>query len=265
MTKTAPTMTKTAIGYVRVSTVDQAEHGLSLAAQREKLRSWCEANGYTLAAVYADEGISGKTIQNRDGLQTALKSVTTGTALVCCSMTRLARSTKDMLTIAEQLEKRGADLVSLTEKIDTTSAAGRMVFRLMAVLSEFERDLTSERTAAVLKHKRMKREVYAPVPFGFQAVAGRLVEVDQEGAIVAEMNRLRCEGQTLQFIADTLNQRGVRPKQGGACWYPSSVAAVLRRYAADRDMRSPATLGDVYTTPFGAVNSGTCRPAGGRV
>ena len=58
-------------------------------------------------------------------------------ALVCYSISRLARSTRDMLHISEQLDKKGADLVSLTEKIDTTTAAGRMVFKMLAVLADF--------------------------------------------------------------------------------------------------------------------------------
>jgi len=75
---------------------------------------------------------------------------------VVYSLSRLSRSTKDTLQIAEKLDKAGADLVSLSEQIDTTSASGKMVFRLMAVLNEFERDQISERTSAALQHKKAK-------------------------------------------------------------------------------------------------------------
>jgi site-specific DNA recombinase len=66
--------------------------------------------------------------------------------LVVYSLSRLTRSTTDMLHVSELMEQRGVDLVSLTEKINTISAAGKMVFRMLSVLNEFERDLVSERT-----------------------------------------------------------------------------------------------------------------------
>jgi site-specific DNA recombinase len=66
--------------------------------------------------------------------------------LVVYSLSRLTRSTTDILHVSELMEQRGVDLVSLTEKIDTISAAGKMVFRMLSVLNEFERDLVSEKT-----------------------------------------------------------------------------------------------------------------------
>lgn len=130
-----------AIGYIRVSTEQQAEEGVSLAAQKAKIAAWCEINDYELANVFVDAGISGKSMDKRQGLRDALAAVKKGGVLVVYSLSRLARSTKDTLAISEQLGKAGADLVSLSEKIDTTGAAGKMMFRMLAVLAEFERDV----------------------------------------------------------------------------------------------------------------------------
>ena len=116
-----------AIGYIRVSTQGQADEGVSLSAQRAKIEAWCIANDMELAAVFEDAGISGGSMAGRDGLHAAMKATAKGMALVAYSISRLARSTQDMLVIAETLRKKGADLVSLTEKIDTTTAAGRML------------------------------------------------------------------------------------------------------------------------------------------
>jgi DNA invertase Pin-like site-specific DNA recombinase len=91
------------------------------------------------------KGLSG-TKADRPGLAAALSAVCKGDALVVYSLSRLARSTAHTLQVSDYLEWVGADLVSLSEKIDTTSASGKMVFRLLAVLAEFERDLISERT-----------------------------------------------------------------------------------------------------------------------
>src|SRR5438445_303625 len=136
-----------AIAYCRVSTELQAHEGVSLEVQQTRIRGWCEVNGYTLAGVHIDAGLSGSRADNRPALQAALgEACRTKAALVVYSLSRLARSTKDAIAISERLAKSGADLVSLSERIDTTSASGKMIFRMLAVLAEFERDQISERT-----------------------------------------------------------------------------------------------------------------------
>lgn len=220
-----------AIGYIRVSTQGQADEGVSLAAQRAKIEAWCSLNDHELVAVFEDAGISGASMNGRDGLHAALKATGKGMALVAYSISRLARSTRDMLTIAEQLDRKGADLVSLTEKIDTTTAAGRMVFKMLAVLADFERDQIGERTKMALAHKRAKGEVYAPVPFGFDAIEGRLVEVKRESKIVGDVIRRREAGASLAEIADYLNAQGIAGKRGGR-WYPSTVRYLIQRQVA---------------------------------
>lgn len=220
-----------AIGYIRVSTQGQTDDGISLEVQQAKIEAWCTANDYTLESVFVDAGISGKAMANRNGLQDALDAVTKGTCLVAYSLSRLSRSTQDMLGIAASIEAKGADLASLTEKIDTTSAAGKMVFRMLAVLSEFERDLVSERTKAALAHKKSIGEKYAPVPFGFQEIEGRLVAVKAETNLVAEIMKRRESGHTLRAIANDLNQRGISGKNGGQ-WHASTVRYLIQRQAA---------------------------------
>jgi len=157
----------TAVGYARVSTVGQADNGVSLEAQAARIRAWCEANDYTLLDIKQDPGTSGKRADKRSELQAAIAAACrNGGALIVYSLSRLARSTRDAIDIAERLHKAGADLVSLTARIDTTTAAGKMVFRMLAVLAEFERDLVSERTTAALAHKRRKGECVGDIPYG---------------------------------------------------------------------------------------------------
>lgn len=220
-----------AIGYIRVSTQGQVEEGVSLEAQRAKIDAWCKLNDAELVEVFRDAGISGASMGGREGLQAALKATGKGMALVAYSISRLARSTRDMLDIADRLDRKGADLVSLTEKIDTTSASGRMVFRLLAVLSEFEREQVGERTKAALAHKKAKGEKYAPVPFGYREVEGRLVEVKAEALIVAEIARMRERGAAYKAIAEGLNGKGIEGKRGGK-WHASTVRYILQRQTA---------------------------------
>ena len=220
---------KTAIGYIRVSTEQQANEGVSLDAQRAKIEAWCTHNGYELAQVYVDAGISGKSMDKRPGLQDALKSLKKGMALVSYSLSRLARSTKDAISIGETVAKRKADMVSLSEQIDTTTAAGRMMFQMLAVLAEFERNLTAERTTSALQHKKATGQKYTNItPYGFEAIEGRLVQVLAETEVVAEIQAARSSGNTLQFIADSLNTRGI-PTKTGKQWAPATIHLLLKR------------------------------------
>ena len=103
-----------AVGYIRVSTIGQAQEGVSLEAQRGKIQAWATANGYALGEIHVDAGISGSKANNRPGLQSALNDACRQkAALVVYSLSRLARSTRDAITISERLEKCGSDLVSL--------------------------------------------------------------------------------------------------------------------------------------------------------
>ncbi len=221
------------IAYLRVSTAGQVENGVSLDAQRARIGAWCEANGYRLAAVYSDAGISGSRADNRPELQRALCAATEGrgAALIVYSLSRLARSTKDAIAIAERLDKTGADLVSLSERIDTTSAAGKMLFRLLAVLAEFERDLVSERTRAALQHKRSNGQRVGQIPFGFDLADDgiALVENPAEQTTIRDIRAMRANGRTLKQIAGELTERGVRTKSGGDRWSHQTVHRIVKR------------------------------------
>ena len=222
---------KKAIGYIRVSTEQQADEGVSLAAQRAKITAWCALNDYELITIYEDAGISGKTVSKRPQLQTALSEMKKGMALVVYSLSRLARSTKNCIEIADELKATGSDLVSLTEKIDTSSAMGEFFFTLIAALGQMERKVIGERTKAALAHKKANGEKYAPVPFGYAEVNRRLEVVKHEADLIDEIFSKRASGETLQSIALALNEQGVIGKQGGK-WYASSVSCILKRAAA---------------------------------
>ena len=154
---------KQAIGYIRVSTEKQANEGVSLEAQEAKIVTWCKANGYELVKVYVDAGISGKRMDTRKELLAALASLKKGMALVSYSLSRLARSTKDALAIGEAVAKKKADMVSLTEQIDTTTAAGKMMFQMLSVFSSYERAILRERILSGLR-RTTKKSGRKPMP-----------------------------------------------------------------------------------------------------
>jgi site-specific DNA recombinase len=221
-----------AIGYIRVSSALQADEGVSLDAQRARIKAWCLANGAELATIHEDAGISGGRADNRPGLQDALDDVCrTGGVLVVYSLSRLARSVRDTLVIADRLDKAGADLVSLSEKIDTTSAAGKMLFRLLAVLNEFERDLISERTQGAMNYKRSKGERLGAIPLGFQlGEDGRtLSPVPDEMATVELIRELSADALGHRAIARELTRRGIPTKTGLPSWTHGAIAKILAR------------------------------------
>jgi DNA invertase Pin-like site-specific DNA recombinase len=231
------TPTKTAVGYVRVSTERQASEGVSLEAQRERIEGWATANGLTLAACYVDAGLSGGRADNRPGLQAALVDACKRRApLVVYSLSRVARSTRDALTIAERLEKSGADLVSLSEAIDTTSAAGKMVCRMLAVLAEFERDLCSERTTSALAFKRRQGvRISGKIPYGYRLEGKDLVEVPAEQEAIRLILDWRADGISLRAIAAELEARQIKRQNGAHIWPSNVVLMVLRRAAKLRE------------------------------
>lgn len=234
---------KQAIGYVRVSTEQQASEGVSLEAQKAKIAAWCVANGYEMKEenIFVDSGITGagqkikglssfeKTLEKRPKLKSALNAVGKGDVLVSYSLSRLVRSTNDAIALGEMVAIKKADLVSLSEQIDTTTAAGKMMFQMLAVLAEFERNLVAERTTNALQHKKATGQKYTnKTPYGFEAIEGRLVQVEKEAAVVAEIQTARSSGQTLQSIADSLNSRGI-PTKTGKQWQPATLHLLMKR------------------------------------
>ncbi len=232
---TVPRDVSQAIGYIRVSTESQATEGVSLDVQRERIAAWATANGYELATIYTDAGISGGRADNRPGLQAALtEACSKGAALVVYSLTRLSRSTRDALNISERLDKAGADLVSLSEKIDTTTAAGKMVFRMLAVLAEFERDQISERTRTAMQHKRARCEYTGGAPpYGWRVASdGVRLEVHRvEQAVMHAARELRAAGLSLRKIGTRLTAAGLLPRSRGK-WHPKTVRDLLGAVAA---------------------------------
>lgn len=222
---------KQAIAYIRVSTHEQATEGVSLEAQQAQITAWCERNGYQLAEVCVDAGISGSRMDNRPALNQALAAIKPGNALVFYSLSRLGRSTRDILAISDQLQACKADMVSLSEQFDTTTAAGKLMFGMLALLAEFERGLVSERTKMALAQKKATGEVYSPIPYGYREIEGRLVEVSKEAGVVADILRKRDQGRSYDAIASELNANGIPSKRGGN-WYASTVHYLVKRQAA---------------------------------
>jgi len=223
-----------AVGYIRVSTEEQATEGVSLEMQKAKIKTWCDLNDYELTETHLDAGISGARADNRPGLQDAVEAMCSHQgALIVYSLSRLARSTRDTIPIAEQLGRNKADLVSLSEKIDTTTAAGKMVFRMLAVLNEFERDQIAERTRMAMEHmRRNNKRISNKIPYGYTLAADgeNLIPNRRQQEIIAVMKELRAEGTSLRKIGAYLEKEGILSQSGGK-WTATTIKQILDREA----------------------------------
>jgi len=208
------------VGYVRVSTIGQAVEGVSLDAQEAQIRRWGEQNDGKPLQIFHDDGVSGCKLKNRPGAQAAIAlACERGVPLVVYSLSRLFRSTQEALAVSDTLHKAGADIVSLSEHLDTTTAVGKMVFRLLAVLAEFERDLVSERTKMALARVQAGGRRLGQAPYG--TVAG-------EGEILALIVDWRDGGNSYRWIAEELERRDV-PTRSGKTWRASTVRGIYMR------------------------------------
>jgi len=167
------------IGYCRVSTTDQNPEAQAIRLQ---------ADGCT--RIFS-ETISTR-IAERPQLAACLAYLREGDALVCVRLDRLARSTRELLQIAQELEQRGIDLVVLDQSIDTASPAGRLLFTMLAAISEFERDLIRERTMDGLARAAAEGRH-----------GGRRPSIT--GAKAQLVKRLAAEGQSLRQIAASVD------------------------------------------------------------
>jgi DNA invertase Pin-like site-specific DNA recombinase len=225
---------KRAVGYIRVSTDEQAAEGVSLDVQRAKIEAWCELNDFELLDVFADEGISGKRVDNRLGLQDALDRVCREkAALVVLKLERMIRCTRDAIDIAEDLRKAGADLVSLTERIDTTSPMGEFFYVLMAAMAQLERRQIGERTKVALAHMRSNgKRISRFAPFGYrQDQNGGWVEEPHEQEAISLMLPLREAGLSFSKIGEALEVEGFVGRNGQRL-SAKVVRSVIRRVAS---------------------------------
>jgi site-specific DNA recombinase len=220
-------MSRTA-AYLRVSTDEQAQSGVSLDAQRTKIAAYALLYGLDIVATFTDAGASGKTM-DRPGLKAALRTLRDGRAdsLIVVKLDRLTRSVRDLGSLIDEYFSAGRyGLLSVGEQIDTRSAAGRFMLNVLGSVAQWERETIAERTATALRHKRDRRQVYNHTPLGFDRVGGQLVRNDAEAAIVARIRTMRDQGASLHRIADELNRTGATGKQGGR-FHASTVRSIL--------------------------------------
>ncbi len=224
------------VGYVRVSSEDQAREGVSLDAQREKVRLFAQLHGLDMVEVVTDAAVSAKTL-DRPGLARVFGMLDSGevSGVVVYKLDRLTRNLGDWTDMIDRFfgEKAGRSLMSVCESIDTRTAGGRMVLNIMMTVAQWERETIVERTRAAVRFKQSRGErVSGRVPFGFRLDDdGRNLTPDPgETAALDLVRAWHAEGKAARWIAAELDRRGV-PTKTGRPWAHSTVQGILKRPA----------------------------------
>lgn len=236
MTKrTKAAKSKAVVGYVRVSSQEQAESGQSLAVQEEKIRAYCSMRGLELLEVVVEPGVSAlKPIEEREGGARVLEALKSGAAsgVVSVKLDRLFRSTVDCLQTIQQWDKCSIALHLVDmggQTLDTSTATGKMFLTLLSGFAEFERNIGGERTSAVLQVKKARGEFTggAAAPYGFvQNKRGKLEPIPSEQETIKRVIALDAEGLSLRGVSAKLEQEG-RVSRSGKPFGPQQIRAIL--------------------------------------
>jgi DNA invertase Pin-like site-specific DNA recombinase len=219
--------------YCRVSTQEQSDKGVSLEAQESKLRAYAALYDLDIVETIKDAGESGKSL-NRAGLQRALSMLRRGEAdaIAVLKLDRLTRSISDWQTLIDGYfgERAGKQLFSVSDSIDTRTAAGRLVLNVLLSVAQWERETTGERTKTALQFKIQRKERVGKVRFGWDLAADEvsLIPNAAEQAAIRLMQELRTAGRTLRAIAAELTARGIATKEGLATWSHQTVGYILK-------------------------------------
>jgi DNA invertase Pin-like site-specific DNA recombinase len=221
-----------AIGYIRVSTDEQAREGISLENQRVKIETYCCLNDLELVEIIEDAAKSGKDM-NREGV-TRLVDLVRGRridAVVVYKLDRISRRVKDTLTIMDMIDKKNIAFHSIMEKIDTKTATGRFFLNIVASMAQWERDTIAERTKDALRLKIVKHERAGQVPYGWTLTddAKTLVENEAEQRAISLVRNLNAKGYSLRAICRELEKEGYQPI--GRRWHPKTVRNILKKAA----------------------------------
>lgn len=225
-----------AVAYLRVSTAEQAQSGLGLAAQEERVRAYATMAGLDLVAVVRDEGVSGgNPIATRAGGAEVLRLVRTRKVehVVALKLDRLFRDAADCLTQTRAWDKAGVALHLLDmggQAINTATAMGRMFLTMAAGFAELEKNLIGERTSSALQVKRARGEkTGGDMPYGYRLDADgvHLVADADEQAVVARVRELSAAGASLRAVCRQLTADDVAPRKGA--WHPQKVKNILDR------------------------------------
>lgn len=205
---------KRAALYIRVSTLEQAQEGYSIGAQKERLIAFCKAHDWTIADIYIDGGYTGSNI-DRPGMQKLISEIDKIDIVLVYKLDRLSRSQKDTLYLIEEVFlPNNVDFVSLNESFDTSTPFGRAMIGILSVFAQLEREQIKERTF-MGRIARAKQGLYhggGLIPIGYDYKNGKLVVNEYEAIQIKKIFEWYIEGMSAEKIAERLRNEGYKNK-----------------------------------------------------
>lgn len=234
--------------YIRVSTVEQADEGYSLAAQEKALREYCDRNGYDVHSLYTDRGLSGKDVKHRPGVQALMRDMEQRAfdRVVVWKLTRLTRSLMDLCSMCDKMDKFGVSLISITEAFDVSTPAGRMMRNILGTVAQWEREVIGENVLSGMTERAEQGLRTCSRVLGYDVVKGGGMTVNEAEA--ATVRRIFCAYLQMQSFVDVVqwaNAQGIRGKNGKKM-SAQSIRVILTRpiYAGHYTFRGKQYRGD---------------------
>jgi len=211
---------------MRVSTEDQAREGFSLPEQKERLEAFCKFKGYEIVDYYEDAGISAKTGNHRpefERLKDDIKAKRINT-IVALKLDRITRSIYDWENLMTFLDENNAYLDCVNDEINTTSANGKMISRLLMSVSQNEIERTSERTKVGMAGAIKNGHIPHKAPLGYKHEDRKLVIDYSTKDIVVRIFELYYNGLSYKKISNLFNEEKVLGRDN---WRDSTIVTIL--------------------------------------
>lgn len=219
------------LGYVRVSSVTQRDKGSSIKMQINKVNDFCKLNDYELLEIYKDDGISGMSIEKRDGYKEMLNYMLSNEVdgVVVYSLSRLGRKLRHVIEFMEILKENRIKFFSIKEGLNNDDIVGGLIMNILGSINEFEVNVLRERIRDVKRNKKERGEVYGRMVYGYDNIKGKMVVNEYERNIIKRIKNLRSRKWSWRRISNKLNKEGIKSKEGNL-WYDGSIYNMMRFY-----------------------------------
>lgn len=203
------TSLKNVRGYIRVSTTDQANTGMSLETQEKRIQSYCLFKSLNLIKMYRDEGKSGKNM-DRPGLQQLINEVQSGDSIIITDLSRLSRNTRETLQLFHDFKEKGVYFICIELDVDFNTPIGAMLMTVLMSVHQLERENTSANVSANMQRLSREGKLRSRAPLGFRFVGKDrdLEPVPEQQRVIERIKTMYSSGMKYLQIAKQLNEEG---------------------------------------------------------